>query len=872
MSTPSLFVALLLSALPVAAQQTWEPGPAFPDDTTGRTELVAVVHEGTLYALGGAPFRYEDGVVTGDPPERGAADHLPAGATAWLQGKELDTGWGRMGAGVDGLGRLLAYGPTVEDEPSADTAAFVYDIVDGHEGDTGVAERLFDTSRFAHAIDDLGRLYALGGGPGPAAAVQAAGFPNQTLVERYDALTDSWTALSPLPAARASAAACFDGLGHLLVFGGYDAGGSRTGTVFRYDIAGDSWSLVALMPVLPGGDDGYSDLRAVLGADRKVWVLGGINGVDPASGTTTAAVHLFDPVGLSWSVGPSMATPRHGFGAVLDDQDRLWVLGGGDDGDGTHLVERILTIADCDDDGIPDVDEPDTDGDGVVDDCDLCPDVSDPSQADVDGDGVGDACDNCPVVANPDQADADNDGLGDPCDDLPEPLYEVLAIEALPGTSLSQAVDVNEAGVVVGSYWDGGAWRAYWWDGTVHDLGPGQATAINDVGQVCGNDGDGAWIQDLASGVRTALPTLGGPTVQANDLNDSGWVVGQSSQADPLLPDHAFLWDGAVMHDLGALEPPWSDIFYSKAWAIGDDGLVVGESLVGSVADAWAVPFRYDPFAANPVMTRIEDPLEPYVSGSAWAVNDSGVCAGWVSNLDDTWGNVFRFDGTTLTKQPKMSGKWYTHAKGINDAGTVVGWGFGEWVWYPCCGNLAVYNILRAYVSDAGVPLPLDETVDALSGWTFRTADAINDAGRIVGTGSLDGVSRAYVLVPVDGLVCQADLGFGGPGAGVLSLCGEGLASGQVSELTLTGAVPSVTGWLVLGLSALPTPFKGGQLVPVPVLVAQPLPLDAGGGLTIPAVPGGLGPLTVYAQMAWPDRAQAAGWGLSNALEVVFQP
>jgi hypothetical protein len=76
----------------------------------------------------------------------------------------------------------------------------------------------------------------------------------------------------------------------------------------------------------------------------------------------------------------------------------------------------------------------DSEGDGVFDRCDLCPDASDASQADVDGDGAGDACqpctvgtdldedgicgvaDNCPAVPNAGQEDFDLDGAGDACD------------------------------------------------------------------------------------------------------------------------------------------------------------------------------------------------------------------------------------------------------------------------------------------------------------------------------------------------------------------------------------------------------------------------------------------------------------------------
>jgi hypothetical protein len=58
----------------------------------------------------------------------------------------------------------------------------------------------------------------------------------------------------------------------------------------------------------------------------------------------------------------------------------------------------------------------DTDGDGIADAQDNCPEDSNPGQKNSDNDSHGDACDNCPGVDNEDQADADGDGIGDVCD------------------------------------------------------------------------------------------------------------------------------------------------------------------------------------------------------------------------------------------------------------------------------------------------------------------------------------------------------------------------------------------------------------------------------------------------------------------------
>jgi hypothetical protein len=61
----------------------------------------------------------------------------------------------------------------------------------------------------------------------------------------------------------------------------------------------------------------------------------------------------------------------------------------------------------------------DIDGDGIADQDDICPTISDPAQTDTDHDGRGDECDNCPTVPNNDQADSNGNGIGDACDPSP---------------------------------------------------------------------------------------------------------------------------------------------------------------------------------------------------------------------------------------------------------------------------------------------------------------------------------------------------------------------------------------------------------------------------------------------------------------------
>lgn len=129
------------------------------------------------------------------------------------------------------------------------------------------------------------------------------------------------------------------------------------------------------------------------------------------------------------------ATPDTGVGPppVVDMGAYEACFGPDSDGDGVRDCDEL-----CPDDpdktdpgqcgcGVPD---PDTDGDGVADCNDACPldpDKTEPGECgcgmpdlDSDKDGIPDCLDNCPSVPNVDQSDRDDDDVGDPCDECPD--------------------------------------------------------------------------------------------------------------------------------------------------------------------------------------------------------------------------------------------------------------------------------------------------------------------------------------------------------------------------------------------------------------------------------------------------------------------
>jgi hypothetical protein len=122
----------------------------------------------------------------------------------------------------------------------------------------------------------------------------------------------------------------------------------------------------------------------------------------------------------------------------------------------------------------PPVETTDSDGDGIPDGIDNCPEVSNSDQADANGDGIGDACeppdsdgdgipdatDNCPHTYNPEQTDSNSDGIGDECALLP-PTVTTEAPSSLKARSAFARSTVNPGGLPTTYQFEYGTTTAY---------------------------------------------------------------------------------------------------------------------------------------------------------------------------------------------------------------------------------------------------------------------------------------------------------------------------------------------------------------------------------------------------------------------------
>lgn len=140
-------------------------------------------------------------------------------------------------------------------------------------------------------------------------------------VDAYNVATDTWTTLAPMPTPRAGLGAAVVGNAIYAIGGRLSAGGPCSGpaidTVERYDIASNTWTTVASLPV-PLSDAGATTMGG------KVYVFGGCDGFNG----TVNTVYVYDPNSNTWSAGAPMPRARAGFYQVGTKGNNVYVMGG----------------------------------------------------------------------------------------------------------------------------------------------------------------------------------------------------------------------------------------------------------------------------------------------------------------------------------------------------------------------------------------------------------------------------------------------------------------------------------------------------------------------------------------------------------------
>jgi surface-anchored protein len=270
------------------------------------------------------------------------------------------------------------------------------------------------------------------------------------------------------------------------------------------------------------------------------------------------------------------------------------------------------------------------------------------------------------------------------------------------GVEFSRGYAINDSGHIVGES-DNDVSKAFLWDGTnmvqLGTLGGASAVEhdINNAGEIVGASSNGSASRPYkrsASGVMQDLGTLLGTansSGRAWSLNAAGTVVGLSRNAANTT-SQATLWIGGSISNLGSLA---GGAFFSQAYAINDSNVVVGSSVVGKVSPSSSTDLYHAFVWTNGVMVDLgAHPTNPeYIHSEAKDVNNAGAIVGYAS---------------------KFSGN-------ASFGGAAMLWRNGQ-------------------------AIDLNTLVPPGSGWVLQTAEGINDRGDIVGSGTFQGQTRAYLL------------------------------------------------------------------------------------------------------------------------------
>jgi uncharacterized membrane protein len=349
--------------------------------------------------------------------------------------------------------------------------------------------------------------------------------------------------------------------------------------------------------------------------------------------------------------------------------------------------------------------------------------------------------------------------------------YSILGIEPLAPFERSRGLGINNAGVVVGRFYDynestqenENLWAFVWDSNSGARLlptldGDSSAWEINDSGFAAGYSTNASGFKQAARW-DTTLETIEnlGTLKNANDvygessvaygINDMGYIAGYSDLFNLTLDFpvfHAFLSHASDMQDLGTLNAlyPYYQNGYSIAYERSENGLTIGTANA-IVESAWVFrPFLHQDGAGMQELAI--DPAYPTQEWYSVAINESKRIGGHVvaatnQSLPYIWASPTS-DPQPVSMPPGFP---YGEIYAINECGQMIGL-----MWDSDSSEGALEH---AFVLDSRNGIQdLNDMIDPSSGWVLNYARDLNDAGQIVGAGTYMGEPKAFVLTPTE--------------------------------------------------------------------------------------------------------------------------
>ncbi len=301
------------------------------------------------------------------------------------------------------------------------------------------------------------------------------------------------------------------------------------------------------------------------------------------------------------------------------------------------------------------------------------------------------------------------------------------------GGSASGALAINDHGDIVG--WaetpagkDGQHRHAILWrNGSMVDIGEGEANAINQIGQVVGRLENKAFLyqngkvqllqtSEVNSGEEAHNEASNQDRSNAVAINDKGQIAGWTSGAHSVI---SWVWQDRQVHcfpdaivmdinNKGHLVGQWKShpgLYADGKWR--DLGTLGGERGIASYINA------------DDEVSGSADTAELYDTGDDRAGSYAPLAAPFV------WRN---------SKMTRLSEQWGAHWKGE-----------------PTAVNNGKFFRVFPYVPDGtGGLRHFTQLLPTSSKWTNLRASAINRKGQIVGVGKINNIWRAFLMSPID--------------------------------------------------------------------------------------------------------------------------